>query len=142
MLKSIRQCGTTATYTWVKINLNPVFLAGSYKTEEEVARTHDLVALKCWGSGDTQVLGLTLRAPQLPNKFRDTIGLRLLILFRVKLTKIGLRQVQVDTYMQEHERMQRVTREEYQQQQLRRQGPTAQHPGVLATSPNHAHLIV
>ena len=88
------------------------------------------------------MLGLRLRAPQLPSKFRDTIGLRLLILFRVKLTKIGLRRVQVDTYMHEHERMQRVTWEEYQQQQLRRQGPTAQHPGVLATSPNHAHMIV
>ena len=51
--------------------------------------------------------------PHLPTKFRDAIGLRLLILFRVKLTKIGLRWVQVDTYMQEHGRMQRVTWEEY-----------------------------
>ncbi|KAI5003300.1 hypothetical protein ZWY2020_030460 [Hordeum vulgare] len=50
---------------------------GSYKTEEEAARTHDLAALKCWGSD------------------------------------CGLLNFPVDTYRQERERMQRVTREEY-----------------------------
>ncbi|KAF7031270.1 hypothetical protein CFC21_042623 [Triticum aestivum] len=50
---------------------------GCYKTEEEAARTHDLAALKCWGSD------------------------------------CGLLNFPVDTYRQERERMQRMTREEY-----------------------------
>ncbi|KAM3333237.1 hypothetical protein ACQJBY_028383 [Aegilops geniculata] len=53
------------------------FFAGCYKTEEEAARTHDLAALKCWGSD------------------------------------CGLLNFPVDTYRQERERMQRMTREEY-----------------------------
>ncbi|XP_044336124.1 ethylene-responsive transcription factor WRI1-like [Triticum aestivum] len=54
-----------------------VFQSGCYKTEEEAARTHDLAALKCWGSD------------------------------------CGLLNFPVDTYRQERERMQRMTREEY-----------------------------
>jgi hypothetical protein len=89
-------------------------LAGSYDTEEAAARTYDLAALKYWGSDYCGILNFPVSsALQERLCLQCTLSCYSEMQRNSQLRLCCDKFIQVETYKQELEMMQRVTRQEY-----------------------------